>query len=190
MPVGSIIFCLIWQMLVPLAFGMLVGRWWHQQRMAIARRFIQISLVVLGVIIVGAFSTGQLAIGRYGWISPVVIVTLVIFSSVVTKLLTRALGYDHRQRFTIAVEVTLRNGPLGIALCGILFNASGPEEPLYAASLYVCLLAAGAMLGTAGVAVVRRLRNSSLTLWGQLPPKAAGETPPRGKGQGTLRGDR
>ncbi len=180
MPVGSIVSCLVWQMLVPLAAGMLVGRWRHQQRMAIARRFVQASLAVLGVIIVGAFATGQLAVGRYGWIAPVAIIGLVIFSSVVTKLLTRALGYDHRQRFTIAVEVTLRNGPLGIALCGILFNAAGPEEPLYVASLYVCLLAAGAMLAVAGVAVVRRLRSAKLTLRGHPPRQAAGETPPSG----------
>lgn len=179
MPVGSIVGCLVWQMLVPLACGMLVGRWRHHQRMAIARGFVKVSLAVLGVIIVGAFATGQLAVGRYGWIAPSVIISVVIFSSVVTKLLTRALGYDHRQRFTIAVEVTLRNGPLGIALCGILFSATGPEEPLYAASLYVCLLAAGAMLVTAGVAVVRRLRSAEDRLRAHLPSGAAGETPPR-----------
>jgi bile acid:Na+ symporter, BASS family len=178
MPVGSIVACLVWQMLLPLGLGMLLGRWRHQQRMAIARGFVQVSLAVLAVIIVGAFATGQLAVGRYGWIAPVVIIALVIFSSVVTKLLTRASGYDHRQRFTIAVEVTLRNGPLGIALCGILFSATGPEEPLYAASLYVCLLASGAMLVTAGVAVVRRLRFADLRLRDHQPTQEAGGTPP------------
>src|SRR5690606_6931614 len=54
MPVGSIISCLIWQMIVPLAIGMLIGRWRHQQRMVIARGFVKLSLAILGVIIVGA----------------------------------------------------------------------------------------------------------------------------------------
>lgn len=158
MPVWSIVSCLVFQMLLPLAVGMWLGQWQHQQRMVIARGLVKASLVVLGMLVVGAFASGQLAIGRYGWITPTTIVLLVILTSVATKLITRALGYNSRQRLTIAVEVTMRNGPLGIALCGTLFSATGPEEPLYAASLYVCLVAGGAMLVTAGVAVVRRLR--------------------------------
>lgn len=179
MPIGSIVSCLIWQMIVPLAIGMFIGRWQHQQRIAIARTFVKLSLAVLGVIIVGAFATGQLAISRYGWIAPTMIILVVVFSSVITKLLTKALSYNPRQRFTMAVEVTLRNGPLGIALCGILFDASGPEEPLYAASLYVCLLAAGAMLVTAAVAVVRRIRSADFGFRDHLPLGAVGETPRR-----------
>jgi bile acid:Na+ symporter, BASS family len=162
MPVGSILACLVFQMILPLALGMLLGKWQHARRMQIARWFVKASLVVLGLLIVGAFATGQLAIGRYGWWVPTLVVSLVIFTSVSTKLLTRALGFNSRQRFTIAVEVTLRNGPLGIALCGPLFSGAGKDHALYDAALYVCLLAGGAMLVTATVAVMRRVRGGDL----------------------------
>jgi BASS family bile acid:Na+ symporter len=162
MPVGSIVGCLVLQMLLPLGVGMLIGKWQHARRMQIARRFVRASLAVLALLIVGAFAAGQLAVGRYGWVVPTVVVGLVIFTSVGTKLVTRALGFDNRHRFTIAVEVALRNGPLGIALCGPLFAQAGHDNPMYDAALYVCLLAGGTMLLAATVAVLRRLRGDEL----------------------------
>lgn len=159
MPTGSVVSCILFQLLLPLLAGMWIGQRWPDKRQWLARRAVGTSFVMLGIVILTALGTGQLPVFHYGWKAFVSVIAVMALSSLLAKLATRLLGYSSRERYTMTIEVALRNAPLGIGLCGPLFlDGTERGEKLYGATMYVCLLAGGAMLGVCGVTITRRLR--------------------------------
>src|SRR5690606_31888068 len=94
MPVGSVVNCILFQLMLPLLVGMWIGRQWPDMRQWLARRAVGASLVLLAIVVLIALGTGQLRIFYYGWASLVAVVGLVAVSSLLAKLATRLLRYD------------------------------------------------------------------------------------------------
>jgi predicted Na+-dependent transporter len=64
-----------------------------------------------------------------------------------TQLITRLIGLSPSDCYTLAIEVSIRNGNLAILLSGTLFaNATAAEAPISAGALYVALFYGGAAL--------------------------------------------
>ncbi len=113
-------------------------------------------MVALACVVVGAIGGGRIDVLHYGWRIPALVTGFIVMSILLTNSLCKAVGYPSQEGFTLAIEVAMRNGNLGVALCIPLFGALSPENVLHQGALYTCLFGGGAMLVVGMVAVARR----------------------------------
>ncbi len=174
MPARRILFEIGCFLLVPLLAGMAIRRFWPVQAPAISRGFIRLSTIVLGLFVVGALGSGRIEILSYGWRTPLALVVfcaLSMWSGVAVGALLRLTPDD---RFTVAIEVQVRNGNLALLLKASLLPAvAGTADPLGDGVLYVILFYAGAslLLGLLEV-FLKRMQ------WGVLYASPASEAGP------------
>ena len=148
MPVGRILLDIGCYLLAPLLFGMTIRRVWPVQAPIVSRGFIHLSTVLLVLFIVGAISSGRIQIASYGWRAPLALMlfgTFSMWSGVGTATLFRLARND---RFTVSIEVLVRNGGLALLLkAALLPSVAGVADPIGDGVLYVILFYVGASLG-------------------------------------------
>ena len=156
MPLDRTVLSIMLVLLLPLAIGMLVGRYWPATRTGLSKLALWGSMLAVACIWVGAIGGGQIKILEYGWRVPLWIIVFVVLSLYIAYGLTLLMRYAQADAFTLGIEVAMRNGNLGVALCYLLFGPLTAENLLHQGSLYACLFGAGAMLVVGLVAVARR----------------------------------
>ena len=175
MPVASVVRDVTLFLLLPMAAGMWVAR----RLPRLARPFsiwtVRASLMVLLLIVISSLQSGRIRVWEHGWLVPTVLVGCVIIQFAITQLISRAVGLTAADAYTLAIEVSIRNGNLAILLSATLFTAgSTADAELSRGALYVALFYGGAALvlaslGTCLNLYLRRLR----------PPAAAQPLSPR-----------
>ncbi len=155
MPLDQTVLSIVTLLMLPLLLGMVVGSRWPGSRGLLSKLAVWGSMIAVAGVWVGALGGGQIKVFEYGWATPVWLVVFIIVSLVGTNWLTQAIRYQKSDAFTLAVEVSMRNGNLGVALCLPLF---GPlPDANHKGALYTCLFAGGAMMVIGLIAVGRRL---------------------------------
>jgi BASS family bile acid:Na+ symporter len=148
MPVGLVLADIARYLLAPLLFGMTIRRVWPVQAPVVSRCFIHLSTILLGLYVLGAISSGRIELASYGWRTPLALFlfgTLCMWSGVAAATLFRLARND---RFTVAIEVLVRNGGLALLLkAALLPSVAGVADPLGDGALYVILFYVGVSLG-------------------------------------------
>jgi len=160
-PTDKTVWSIATKLLIPLAFGMAIGARFPQAKETVSRWAIGGSLVALSAIVVGALGGGQIKVFEYGWQTPALMIGVIVGSLLITYWITLLLRYPQAEAFTLAIEVAMRNGNLGVALCIPLFGlptSGSTQEPnlLYQGGLYATLFGGGAMMFIGLAAVARR----------------------------------
>ncbi|HUG67417.1 MAG TPA: bile acid:sodium symporter [Pirellulaceae bacterium] len=147
MPVGRILVEIACYLLAPLLLGMAIRRVWPVLAPFVSRNFIRLSTILLGLYIVGAIGSGRIEFASYGWRTPLALFlfgTLSMWSGVGTATLFRLAPND---RFTVAIEVLVRNGGLALMLkAAVLPSVAGIADPIGDGVLYVILFYVGVSL--------------------------------------------
>ena len=157
MPVAGIIMEIAFYLLLPLAAGMAIGRYFPRGSDQIGKWAIRASLFVVLLIVVGSVGSGRLNLRAYGWTGPAAVLLLGILSQLAAVLLSRLFRFDAAAAFTIGTAVLLRNANLAVMLKASLFPADSPQDAEVGdGTLFAALLYGGISLGIAGAAVARR----------------------------------
>lgn len=157
MPTSKILTDIVRCLLVPLAAGMIIGNRWPKVRHSMTTWCIRGSLVFLALLVVGSLTSGRINIFAYGWAVPGVLVLICALLAGPLQLAVKACGLNADDAFTIAIEVTMRNGNLGIFLKASIFPAvAGVMDPIGDAVLFVILFYGGCTLIVAALPVLFR----------------------------------
>ena len=160
MPVAQIMREILWFLLIPLAVGMWLRRPLGDAREPFSKWCLRGSLFVLFLIVAGSLQSGRIELGRFGWQAPTALIVFGLISLGIGYALSFAVGFARAEAFTIATEVTARNGNIGLLLKATLFPATlGTAGGLHEGVLFAVLFYAGASLVIVGTAVAMyRLR--------------------------------
>ena len=134
-------------LLLPLIAGMVL----LQAAPAIAPRFSKIcirgSLFFILVIVVGATASGRVDIPRFGLYNFAVVMGFMFTLCALSLLLPRLLKLSSRDTTAINIEITVRNGNLGLLIKASMFPAVlGATDPIGDAILFTVLIYGGAAL--------------------------------------------
>jgi BASS family bile acid:Na+ symporter len=153
MPVRQTVQDIVFLLLLPIAIGMSLGHVLDQQKVVVSRWLVRLALVLLVYVVVGALGSGKVDAFAYG---PGVVATVIAFivaTLVLSDQLSKLPGFANDDRYTMAIEVCMRNGNLGYRLCASLFPAAGVFGM---GARYVCLFSGGVMLVVCGLAIAKR----------------------------------
>ena len=156
MPAGRILVEIILYMLLPLAIGMTVCRYAPARKDQFAKWMIRGSLLALACLIVGSLGSGRIDLRQFGWPIPALIVAFGIVKITLTDQVARLLGFDRKDAFTMAIEVTVRNCNLALLLKASIFPATMSPDALGNQILYVVLFYGGAELVISSVPIFQR----------------------------------
>lgn len=158
MPVSSMIQDVSVYLLIPMLVGMAIRHWWAHRAASFSNAMVRLSMVVLVVIVVGSLRSGRIAVWEHGWTVPVVLVAFAVIQYTLTQIVARLARLCDRDSYTLAIEVSIRNGNLAILLSGTLFaGASASTGPISAGALYVALFYGGAALVLAFLGIWTKL---------------------------------
>lgn len=147
MPVGAIALDIAVCLLLPLLFGMAIGRLLGTtaRRGAMARWCIRLSLAVVVCIGVGSAGAGRLDIGAHSVLPLTAIVALIVACQIAGTLPGWLLGLTRGEVAAVAIENTIRNTNLALLLKVSLFPiVPGVPNALADGILFVALLYGGA----------------------------------------------
>ena len=164
MPTGQILSDIACFLLVPLLTGMTIRRFWPVQAPFISINFIRLSTLLLGLYVFGAIGSGRVEFAAFGWRTPLALLlfgTASLWSGVGVATLFRL---NRDDRFTVSIEVLVRNGGLALLLKAALLPAvAGVADPIGDGVLYVILFYVGVSLGIGIYEVILKRRK-----WGVL----------------------
>jgi BASS family bile acid:Na+ symporter len=147
MPATAVARDVLLYLLLPMAAGMLVRRFFPVGSRSFSLWMVRASLVVLLIIAVGSLGSGRIDVWEYGWSVPALLVAFMVVQFSVARIVTYLLGYDAADAYTLAIEVALRNGNLAILFSSTLFtSATVLSQRLSSGVLYVALFYGGATL--------------------------------------------
>jgi BASS family bile acid:Na+ symporter len=168
MPVERVVVEIVGWLLAPLAAGMTLRRWLPSSYTWLGQWCVRLSLVLLAVLVVGSLAAGRLQVVGYGWRPALAVVLLAIGWLWTTYGLAALTRLSEADSFTIAVEVVVRNGNLGLLLVASLFPAGKDRVPGIGGDvLFVVLLYSAVGLLVAGVEVYARRYRVGL-LYGRM----------------------
>jgi BASS family bile acid:Na+ symporter len=156
MPVWETIRSIVLLLVLPLVAGMTIGYVWPSSRNILGKVALWGSVVALAGVWVGALGGGQIEVLQYGLRTPGFLVLWILGTYYLAFWLIFSLRFTKANAFTLAVEVSMRNANLGLALLIPLFGPLTPENYLHQGALYTCLFSGGAMLVVGMLAVGRR----------------------------------
>jgi len=163
MPVSSVVQDVSLYLLIPMLIGMYVRKRFENHATQFSNWMIRLSIVVLLIIVFGSLKSGRIQVWEHGWSVPLLLVGCAIGQYGTTQLITRLIGLKPGDCYTLAIEVSIRNGNLAILLSGTLFaNATANEAPISAGSLYVALFYGGAALVLAILGVWTKMLTNKL----------------------------
>jgi len=183
-PTGRIVYEVLLYLVIPLGLGMLVARYLRRRAALISKIAIWTSMVLVLAIALGALGSGKLQVARYGWAPPLLIVAFAATIHYASLELFRAVGRTDDETVAIGIEVSVRNGGVGLLLARAFF----PGQPEYYQMLYTILLYTGIQLFVPLPTVIRhRLGRAPVPLHQPRPAAephgAAVIEPSAGKGE-------
>jgi len=157
MPVARVMFEIGVCLLLPLAVGMLVGRYAGRFRIPFSKWSLRGSLLVLLAIVVGALGSGRLDLKAFGWLSPAAIVLFGGLSYLAVLAMARIVRLAAADVQTAGLTVLLRNCNLAVLIKASLFPATSADDQVAGGVLFAALFYGGAtlLLAAATVAIHR-----------------------------------
>lgn len=153
MPIKETLAPIIFFLLLPMAGGALVACYLPNWKRVLSRWIVRASLVPLTIYIVGSLTSGRIDVTEHGLWLPALLVAFIAASILLTNELSKLVGFDSSDSFTMAIEVGMRNGNLAFALIETFFPEKNPTND---GVRFVALFYAGATMVIAGIAVIRR----------------------------------
>ncbi len=150
MPVTYILSDIGLYSLLPLTAGMVLRRFRPSHHALVSKYCIRASMLLLGLLILGALTAGRIQISAYGWRAPLAIILLQIFSIWLCLVPATLLRLSLPDTFTVCIEVVVRNAHLGVLLKAVLFP-SGQADVIGDGVLYVVLFYGFASLVIGGI---------------------------------------
>lgn len=158
MPIGKTLFPIVFFLLLPVSFGALIAYLFPERKKQFTKWVVRISLVPLSMIVVGALSSGRIDVTDYGLQIPTILVAFITVTFISANTFSRLIGYSSSDAFTMALEVSMHNGNLALALIATFFPAA-KEDPIGTGVFFVALFYSGATMVVTGLAVIiRRVR--------------------------------
>ena len=153
MPVKETLVPIIFFLLLPMVCGALVAYFHPNWKRLFSRWIVRASLVPLTIYIVGSLTSGRIDVTEHGLWLPALLVIFIAAAILLTNELSKLIGFDSSDSFTLAIEVGMRNGNLAFALIETFFPEKNPTND---GVRFVALFYAGATMVIAGIAVIRR----------------------------------
>jgi BASS family bile acid:Na+ symporter len=171
-PTGRILLEVGAYLLLPLAVGMLVHHSLPRHAAAISKAAIWTSLALVLVIAGIALTGGRLQVGTYGWRPPLWILLFALAIHLGAAELSRLLRRFDDETLALSIEVSVRNGGVGLLLLRFFFQ--GQEEQMHA--LYTILFYTGLQVWVPVPAMLRPRAGRS-PLWLRAPRRRPDPTP-------------
>jgi len=108
-------------LIVPVVTGMVIGARMKERRQRFTSVMVRISLVLLGVIVIGSLGAGRLDLPRYGLLGLAAVTLFCLVMQQLAVLVTRATRLDGRDALTVVIEVTVKNVLLALLLLTSMF---------------------------------------------------------------------
>jgi BASS family bile acid:Na+ symporter len=163
MPVSAVVIDVSLYLLIPMLIGMYVRMRYENHATRFSNWMVRLSMIVLLVIVFGSLKSGRIEVWEHGWTVPVLLIGCAIGQYAMTQVVSQIIGLSPGDCYTLAIEVSIRNGNLAILLSGTLFaNATAAEAPISAGSLYVALFYGGAALVLAIIGIWTKMLTSKL----------------------------
>ncbi len=157
LPRGQIMSEIFWTLLLPLALGMLVLRYFSKLAPVIARYSINASLLGIVAIVVMSSMAGRLDIEAFGWSNVLLITVLMVVMTLVAWLGCRLFGLNGKDSTAIEMEVAVRNVNLGLLIKTLLFpTVAGQVDSEGNLVLFTLLLYGGVQLMMGGGLIAYR----------------------------------
>jgi BASS family bile acid:Na+ symporter len=138
-PTGRILFEVTAYLLVPLFAGMLVYRYVNARAALISKLSIWLSLSLVVFLAVLAMTAGRVKIQQFGWGPPAYVIAFAVLINLATIELCRLLRRYDDESVALSIEVSVRNGGVGLLLLRFFF----PGQIEQAQMLYTVLLYTG-----------------------------------------------
>jgi BASS family bile acid:Na+ symporter len=155
-PLDKTLYPVVLFLILPLAAGALVARYWSTGKDAFAKWAVRASLVPLAMIVVGSLASGRINVMEYGFVIPTALLLFIYATLFFSRRLVLLLGYTWSDAFTIGIEVAVRNGNLAIALAASLFPATDENDPVGRGVFFTVLFYSGGMMAIGLISVARR----------------------------------
>jgi BASS family bile acid:Na+ symporter len=134
-------------LLLPLVLGMLCLRLMPAIAPSLSRTCIRGSVFIILLILIGATGSGRVDLVRFGSYNLVIILLFMLLLASMSLLLPRLLKVNRPDTTAINIEVTVRNGNLGLLIKASLFPALvGVADPVGDNVLFTVLVYGGAAL--------------------------------------------
>ena len=157
LPAGRILFEVCLYLLLPLAGGMAALHLAPKRAPALSKVAIWTSLVLVVIIAAGALTTGKLKIAAHGWSPPLLILGFAFLIHLAAAEVARLFGRTDDEVIALAIEVSVRNGGVGLLLLQFFFP--GQEEQGHA--LYTVLLYTGLQIWVPIPGIIRHRKGKS-----------------------------
>jgi BASS family bile acid:Na+ symporter len=126
-------------LLLPLVTGMLLSRFFPEQRRAFSRSCVAIGWFFVTMMVVGSLGSGRIHPGDYGWRAPVAIILFCVIAQQASMAPFYVLRWPRPDRLAVGIEVTMRNMNLALLLKALLFPAEKDVDAVGDAVLFVVL---------------------------------------------------
>lgn len=162
MPTREVIKGIVLYLLIPLLGGMIVRRFSATRHVQFSQWMVRGSMFVLALIVVGSLGTDRIDIWGYGLVTPAVLILFCVVQFALIRRLTIGLRYPSAESYTLAIEVSIRNGNLAILLSSTMYRVDSPSaHEMGSGTLYVALFYGAASLVFAFMTVVLRRRRAA-----------------------------
>jgi BASS family bile acid:Na+ symporter len=147
MPRGQIATEIALILLLPLLLGMVFLQWQPARAGLFSKLCIRASIGVIVLIVIGATGAGRIDIEQFGTDNLSAILLLILTLASVSWLVPRLLRQQRADVTAVNIEVTLRNGNLGLLIKASLFPAvAGVADPVGDMVLFTVLIYGGLAL--------------------------------------------
>jgi len=163
-PIGPIVFEVCAYLLIPLAAGMAIHRYLNRRAPLISKAAIWSSLALVLIIAAGALTTGRIEVAAHGWRPPLVIGLFALLNHAMAAEVCHLLRRPDNETLAIAIEVTVRNGGVGLLLLQFFF----PGQPEQGHALYTILFYTGLQIWVPLPGIIRHRMGHS-PLWFRSP---------------------
>jgi BASS family bile acid:Na+ symporter len=148
MPLADILIDVVLCLLLPLAAGLIISRFWPAHRRLLSRICIRVGLLVVIVMIAGSLGSGRIRPGEHGFGVPMAIILFCLIGQQVNMAPFRYFQWPRQDRMAVGIEVTMRNMNLALLINARLFPTNDVEmNALGEGVLFVILFYAAAAMG-------------------------------------------
>ncbi|MEM7279999.1 MAG: bile acid:sodium symporter [Pseudomonadota bacterium] len=162
MPAGQIIREIALTLLLPLALGMALLRYFPRAAPHLSKWSIRASLFAILLIVVGSSAAGRLDVEAFGGQNILLVLTFLGILVIASWVLARLLGFSKNDSTAVEMEVIVRNVNLGVLLKASIFPVvPGGDNTIGDLVLFSVLLYGGVQMLVAAVLIVMRRRGTT-----------------------------
>jgi len=164
MPAGRIAIEITLMLMLPLVMGMVVLELFPDSAERFSKTCIQVSIFIILLIIIGASGAGRVDFEHFSGRDLGVVLTFIAGLATFSWFAPRLLGLNSRESTAVNIEVTFRNGNLGLLIKASLFPAIvGVPDPIGDMVLLTVILYGSLVFPVAAAQVyLHGLRNKAI----------------------------